>query len=621
MNLLKSLLALFGIFVLVGCQSSQPTATLSSVTETVLPEIELIPTNMLTSSPTPAPTEPDFPIPTELPTLSATPLPPTQTTEPTTTPNHLPEGVEVVTITTKDGFNLAGFLHTPKNPETNPIGVVLSHEYYSTHHSWEWLAEQLADEGFTTLTFDARGHGKSPGTKFYDTAGIDTKAAVEFLNEQGFEQIICLGTSMGGSGCLIAAVEMDLAGFAMLSSPMDIGRLRLISHQDLKSLAIPKILMIAEEDRVGPDFVAAFIETVDLSSEPKEYYLYPGDLHASELFYADFGKEVQEILFNFVTGFSQSFQEPSPTIESPTLVFSLTAADCASTGLPKIACTGVLTNDDWAPTIREFNGIPMVLVPAGCFMMGSTDEQIEYYLTLLDRRRLFENEQPAHQQCFAEPFWIDLYEVTNGYYGSYGLWQHNDQPRESLTWPEANAYCQDRGGRPERASIQILCRHVIRPGSTQTPDYDDLSQGEFVGGYLAIKGRLDLGALVAFISAQEKIYDPWKELIAFYQVYQDASVRYKRTMEYFDEVPEHTLEPDDREPYELEGSIEVKDLSFLAEGGIQLLDGINLSLQVQVRNLDLQAKIIPGIKSSINPKPKRNRSFSSADDSNIMTNR
>ena len=66
-----------------------------------------------------------------------------------------------------------------------------------------------------------------------------------------------------------------------------------------------------------------------------------------------------------------------------------------------------------------------------------------------------------------------------------------------------------------------------------------------VGGYLAIKGRLDLGALVAFISAQEKIYDPWKELIAFYQVYQDASVRYKRTMEYFDELPDHDLEPDD----------------------------------------------------------------------------
>ena len=31
-----------------------------------------------------------------------------------------------------------------------------------------------------------------------------------------------------------------------------------------------------------------------------------------------------------------------------------------------------------------------------------------------------------------------------------------------------------------------------------------------LGGYLAIVGRLELGALVAFLSAQEKIYDPWK---------------------------------------------------------------------------------------------------------------
>ena len=100
-----------------------------------------------------------------------------------------------------------------------------------------------------------------------------------------------------------------------------------------------------------------------------------------------------------------------------------------------------------------------------------------------------------------------------------------------------------------------------------------------VGGYLAIKGKLDLGALVAFISAQEKLYDPWKELIEFYQVYQDASVRYVRTMEYFDTMPEHTLEPEGREPYELAGSVEVKNLSFVAEGGIQLLDNINLELK------------------------------------------
>jgi ABC-type multidrug transport system fused ATPase/permease subunit len=99
-----------------------------------------------------------------------------------------------------------------------------------------------------------------------------------------------------------------------------------------------------------------------------------------------------------------------------------------------------------------------------------------------------------------------------------------------------------------------------------------------LGGWLAIKGQLGLGALVAFLSAQEKLFDPWKELIEFYQVSQDGSVNYKRTMEYFDVEPEYEIEPQDRKPLELEGSVEVRDMSFVTETGVSLLDGINLSL-------------------------------------------
>ncbi|MGD9042804.1 MAG: ABC transporter ATP-binding protein/permease [Desulfobacterales bacterium] len=109
-----------------------------------------------------------------------------------------------------------------------------------------------------------------------------------------------------------------------------------------------------------------------------------------------------------------------------------------------------------------------------------------------------------------------------------------------------------------------------------------VSLGPFIvfilGGYLTIKGQLELGALVAFLSAQEKLYDPWKELIEFYQVYQDGSVTYKRTMEFFDLMPEHAMEPEDRKPFDLDGSVEVKDMSFVTDSGIRLLDGINLSL-------------------------------------------
>ena len=100
-----------------------------------------------------------------------------------------------------------------------------------------------------------------------------------------------------------------------------------------------------------------------------------------------------------------------------------------------------------------------------------------------------------------------------------------------------------------------------------------------LGGWLTIKGQLELGALVAFLSAQERLFDPWKELIEFYQVYQDGRINYHRTMEYFDVEPEYEIAPKDREPLELDGSIEVKDLSFVTDSGIHLLDGINLNLE------------------------------------------
>jgi ABC-type multidrug transport system fused ATPase/permease subunit len=100
-----------------------------------------------------------------------------------------------------------------------------------------------------------------------------------------------------------------------------------------------------------------------------------------------------------------------------------------------------------------------------------------------------------------------------------------------------------------------------------------------LGGYLTIKGQLELGSLVAFLSAQEKLYDPWKELIEFYQVHQEGTVSYTRTMEFFDAVPEHSLEPAGRIPFELEASLDIKNLSFVTESGIRLLDDVNLTLK------------------------------------------
>ncbi len=110
-----------------------------------------------------------------------------------------------------------------------------------------------------------------------------------------------------------------------------------------------------------------------------------------------------------------------------------------------------------------------------------------------------------------------------------------------------------------------------------------MSLGPFVlfliGGYYAIQGHFDVGAIVAFLSAYEKLYDPWKELMDFWQVYQDSSVRYTQIMRAFDHAPEHLQAIEGRAPFVLDNDIEIKDLSFVVGGNIKLLDGVSVSVK------------------------------------------
>ncbi|MBL8163084.1 MAG: SUMF1/EgtB/PvdO family nonheme iron enzyme [Anaerolineae bacterium] len=110
--------------------------------------------------------------------------------------------------------------------------------------------------------------------------------------------------------------------------------------------------------------------------------------------------------------------------------------------------TPVTRNAAWTPVERDFDGVTMVLVPAGCFIMGSTDGDSD--------------EQPVEQQCLDTPFWIDKFEVTNAQYGSTGCEQYSsapDQPRNCVSWVDASAFCEARGARlPTEAEWEYAAR-------------------------------------------------------------------------------------------------------------------------------------------------------------------
>ncbi len=148
---------------------------------------------------------------------------------------------------------------------------------------------------------------------------------------------------------------------------------------------------------------------------------------------------------------------------------------------------GVSANADWTPAAQPFGGFDMALVPAGCFRMGSSEEQLgvahdacrRYYGVYaedncgVDR---FADETPVHEVCFEAPFWIDVYEVTNRAYGSTSsvdLERRSRWPRETVTWEEAQAFCHQRGGRlPTEAEWEYAARGPDGPIYPWGYDYD-----------------------------------------------------------------------------------------------------------------------------------------------------
>ncbi|GGO75713.1 hypothetical protein GCM10011348_01160 [Marinobacterium nitratireducens] len=100
-----------------------------------------------------------------------------------------------------------------------------------------------------------------------------------------------------------------------------------------------------------------------------------------------------------------------------------------------------------------------------------------------------------------------------------------------------------------------------------------------IGGILAIQGNLTVGALVAAIAAHKDLTAPWKELLDYYQQYQDSLIKYEQILEQFHS---EDLMPDvptrDDSPKHLDNRLQLDNLVICDDAGNRLIRAVSLTL-------------------------------------------
>ena len=198
------------------------------------------------------------------------------------------KSAEVVRFGTSAGAALVGVVLG-----SGRTGLVLGHQLGSDLCEWLPQAQAFAEQGYRVLAFDFQGFGDSqPGSG--TDAGIDTDvvAAAEQLRRRGADQIVLIGSSMGGTAVLSAATRIrpPVAGVVSLSGPA--------SFQDVDAgaaisrLRVPALFVAGADDHPFVDDARTMYRAAPTSD--KRLLVIPGGGHGTSML--EFGDDAPKVL-------------------------------------------------------------------------------------------------------------------------------------------------------------------------------------------------------------------------------------------------------------------------------------------------------------------------------------
>jgi len=188
---------------------------------------------------------------------------------------------QTVLIQAEDGALLVGdfYLVNPVSPT-----IILTHQLYTTRHSWDFVISPLIGAHYNVLAIDLRGYGESSKSINWKFAVKDMQLWFNWLRTEGEvrgDAISTMGSSMGSTLAIIGCANDPLCKTAIAISPgWDYYDIKIEDALTTTLNTRPLLILYSERDR-WPSLGMPQIEAV--ATNPLTVEVFPANAHGIDL--------------------------------------------------------------------------------------------------------------------------------------------------------------------------------------------------------------------------------------------------------------------------------------------------------------------------------------------------